>query len=409
MNYFIHGGEFNNKGAEAMILVALKNIYANDENANVFVTTKETKVPFEFKGKVTFIQTKSFFFESLIHKNQISTLKRIFKECIKLFVPWKSSLFFEYFKVKAILKKIDFMIDISGFALSSKWGETYSIQYVDCVDAMSQCGAKVYLMPQSFGPFDFSEETKIYISDRLKKCELIFAREKNGYKELISMGLTNVVLAYDSVLTEKCFDANLIIKDVDKYKEDIELVGIHNVGIIPNYRLFDRGSVDRTKVISMYTKIINKGIHEGICFYLIAHAGEDIEICNEIKSYFKEENRVVCLNHVLYSFNYENFSKNMDFIIASRYHSIVHAYKEGTPAIIIGWSDKYDSIAAAFGQEKYIIDTDNLDKGIETFDLMNKFYEFERNSINKRLDNIQANSCYSFLNTPESLFAKKER
>jgi colanic acid/amylovoran biosynthesis protein len=398
MNYFIHGGEFNNKGAEAMILVALKNIYANDENANVFVTTKETKVPFEFKGKVTFIQTKSFFFESLIHKNEISTLKRIFKECIKLFVPWKSSLFFEYFKVKAILKKIDFMIDISGFALSSKWGETYSIQYVDCVDAMSQCGAKVYLMPQSFGPFDFSEETKIYISDRLKKCELIFAREKNGYKELISMGLTNVVLAYDSVLTEKCFDANLIIKDVDKYKEDIELVGIHNVGIVPNYRLFDKGGTDQNELLKFYQAIIEKHVADNrYCFYLLAHAGEDLEICNSIKKLFADKGNVILIEHVLYSFNYEFLADKLDFIVASRYHSIVHAYKEGTPAVIIGWADKYDSVATIFNQNKYIVDTKHLDVGIKIYDRMIQNYTDEREYILNKLPEVQEKSCYDFL------------
>ena len=52
-----------------------------------------------------------------------------------------------------------------------------------------------------------------------------------------------------------------------------------------------------------------------------------------------------------------NIFKNFDFVIASRYHSIIHGYEVGVPAVIIGWAEKYHELANLFEQEEFIFDT----------------------------------------------------
>ena len=116
-----------------------------------------------------------------------------------------------------------------------------------------------------------------------------------------------------------------------------------------------------------------------------------------IKERFADDGRVVFIDHVMASFNYESFISDFDYIIASRYHSIVHAYRGGTPAIIIGWSEKYDDIAKAFDQSDYIYD---LKGNVDIMDMINKIesnYLHEREHIKSLFQDIQKHSCYEFL------------
>ena len=53
---------------------------------------------------------------------------------------------------------------------------------------------------------------------------------------------------------------------------------------------------------------------------------------------------------------FENLIKQFDFLITSRYHSIVHAYRNGIPAIAIGWAEKYADLMNGFDQGDYCFD-----------------------------------------------------
>jgi colanic acid/amylovoran biosynthesis protein len=197
---------------------------------------------------------------------------------------------------------------------------------------------------------------------------------------------------------EKDFDPSLVIRNIKNYSEGIETTYKHNIGIIPNYRLFDRGGMLKDDMLGFYHSIIERNVADGsYCYYLIAHAGEDLQICRWIKELFADCDNVVLIDHVLSSFNYENFAKKLNFIVASRYHAIVHAYKEGTPAVIIGWADKYETVASIFNQNKYIVDTKHLDEGTKIFDQMVRNYTVEREYILNKLPEVQATSCYDFL------------
>ena len=48
--------------------------------------------------------------------------------------------------------------------------------------------------------------------------------------------------------------------------------------------------------------------------------------------------------------------KQFQFIVASRFHAIVHAFKNGIPCIALGWATKYYDLMKQFGQEQYMLD-----------------------------------------------------
>jgi polysaccharide pyruvyl transferase WcaK-like protein len=45
-----------------------------------------------------------------------------------------------------------------------------------------------------------------------------------------------------------------------------------------------------------------------------------------------------------------------DFLIASRYHSLVAAFSMRTPVAVIGWSHKYDELMQLVGLADFIVD-----------------------------------------------------
>ena len=97
----------------------------------------------------------------------------------------------------------------------------------------------------------------------------------------------------------------------------------------------------------------------------------------------------------------DSFKLKLDYIISSRYHSIVHAYKEGTPSIIIGWADKYKELAHLFSQENYMFDINDeyFDFGSisKAIDSMVENYQIESKIIKSKLKEIQDTDYFSFI------------
>lgn len=396
MNYLLTGGEFNNKGAEGMTLVAISNIVKFDPSAKIYLLSKHTKNPFVFKCDFNILDCPQYVLHR-IAKRKVGFIRYV-KEFLKIFIPGKQSGLGQKRKVEKVLKSIDVMIDVSGYQLSSKWSNDTNIDYCCWINIMHSFGCKIYLMPQSFGPFDYKNKSVLQlIESTLKKCTKIYAREDSGYTLLKECGLNNVVKCPDSVLIENNLPLKNIISNYEIFTGDYEILGKNNIAIVPNKRLIDKGGYNHDKLISFYSRIISK--FKDTDFYLVPHAGEDIEICRKIKEKNVNEGRIHFIDHVFCSFEYQRLAKKMDFIIASRYHSIIHAYKECTPAIILGWSDKYEDIADIFEQREYIIlDIDDFDTSVKKIDLMKKSYLKEKNIIKKHLEEVQmCNNCYSFL------------
>ncbi|MCD7819638.1 MAG: polysaccharide pyruvyl transferase family protein [Lachnospiraceae bacterium] len=99
---------------------------------------------------------------------------------------------------------------------------------------------------------------------------------------------------------------------------------------------------------------------------------------------------------------YDEFIKNFQFIICSRYHGIVHAYRNGVPAIVLGWAVKYKELTESVSQNQYMFDI--VDGMIEDFkvkemvDNMLTNYSEESQIIRGRVEEIQKDNCFEVLN-----------
>lgn len=393
----IIGGELFNKGAQAMTFVTVDEMKKRYPDRKVILLSDiDYKRNQKEKDKYLFdIKPMNFALCNILLGGIYKFIWKIkSKEKNKdKYMEYASDLF-------NIFKDSDIMIDISGYGLSSQWSIRSSIYYLLRVKLAKKHGIKVYIMPQSFGPFKYKGIYKpimnYLIKKHMKYAKIIYTREKEGYKYLHDeFNLNNVVESKDLVLLNKGINVNNVYKNSS---EVLNKYNVDGVAIVPNMRNFDHGNKDQ--IMRLYETIINKVIDANKNIYLVRHSFEDMEACKLIKERFKNNDKVVLMTDDMSCLEFDEVVKDFDFLIASRFHSIVHAYKTGVPCIALGWATKYNELLSTFKQEKYIFDVrNNIDmKNVENaVDSMLLNYQNESKGISEVLDKLQTTNVFDII------------
>lgn len=346
-NIIITGGELFNKGAQAMVFVTVDElkkrfpghkIYVLSEMDNRRSQSEKDKYNFEFTGWYPLKYAKA-------QKNPL----------LRLLCKIKNGK--ELKKVEELYRNADMMLDISGYALGSNWSSQYCMAYIEHLIYADAFKIPVYLLPQSFGPFDFKGKEGIEIEQLIKKylpgVKLICAREQDGYDILVNKyKLDNVCRKTDLVLNNKGIALENVYREIPEIK--LPFIEKESAAIIPNARNNDLS--DSAGIKKLYNSIVRQLIAEGKHVYLLSHATHDLKLCTEIKAEFADEERVHCFEQEFSCIEFNELVSRFEFLVASRFHSIVHAYKNGTPCIVLGWAVKYHELLMQFEQEKYMFD-----------------------------------------------------
>lgn len=394
-NILIVGANFDNKGAQSMLFVTIDELKKRLPKCNIY-----------FAGCEIFDENVYAFHElyysenaKYIALNKYSFLLRMkcfLKDCIKPLFGKKHNLF-RFNEVKNNLSKFDLMIDISGFNIGEKWSIEVQEAYLNNIRLARKFDIPMFMMPQSFGGFDYSPEKKFLLSEikeLLAYPKIIYAREKEGHRMLYeNFRLTNVARSTDLVLQ----NAGINISNIYKNQPDIILPEIFAgaVAVIPNIQCFNHG--DRDKNLKLYEKIIEKLLKENRPIYIFRHSSEDLPICKQIKELFPQK-EVVLLDQNFSCIEYDELIRNFDFIICSRFHGIVHAYRNYVPSILLGWAIKYQELAQNVGQENYAFDITahgfESDQVISAIDDLLANREIASQTIRDHLVDIQKDNCF---------------
>jgi colanic acid/amylovoran biosynthesis protein len=223
-------------------------------------------------------------------------------------------------------------------------------------------------------------------------------REVEGVRWTSKFTRKNVEKKYDIVLQNQGYN----LANIFKKKANLKNIKIENnsVGIIPNLRVIER--VNPEEIYLIYKSIIIKLINAKKTVYILRHSYEDLVICREIKKFFQSNENVILISDDLNAIELESIIKQFDFVIASRYHSIVHSYKNGVPALIIGWATKYFELSKDFDQVDYFFDCRNnmsIGEIDNKLDNMIKNYSNEKNKILYKINSIQKESIFDILTT----------
>lgn len=348
-NIIITGGELFNKGAQAMTFVTVDELKKRFPDHDIYVLSDmDFRRPEEEKRRYAFRFTEWYPIKfARAQKNPFLRLA-----CLLLNRK-------ELTACESLYRNCDLMVDISGYGLGSNWGVKQLRYYLDHLEYAQSFHIPCYLMPQSFGPFDFDEDKKEQarrIPRLLSSVELICAREKEGYEELRNRyRLKNVVLCTDLVLSHTDIDLQHIFKAPVVY--NLPKIEKNSVAIIPNVRCAEL--ISEQSFLDIYRSLIDTLLENGKTVYLMTHATEDLRLCVKIKSLFSDSEKVIVLEQDFNCLEFNELVKNFDFLIASRYHSVVHAFKNGVPCITLGWAVKYKALMKEFSQEAYCFDLRN--------------------------------------------------
>lgn len=295
-------------------------------------------------------------------------------------------------RVDAIYRNTDLLIDISGYAIGSNWESKICSDYLDNIEHALAYGIPVYLLPQSFGPFDYKGEAGKAIDDRTRRLfprvKHIFAREQEGYDALVGhYGLSNVTLTHDMVLSSRIEDYSPALRSKPVFA--LPEIPENSMALIPNVRVGDNGVNDP---LTVYTAAVRAGLDRGLHVYITHHSTQDRQLCRDIKAAFADETKVVLLDHDHSCMEFNELVKKFRFVAASRFHSIVHALKNGIPCVSLGWATKYMDLMKLFGQERYVfdlreqVDTDDVAKAVEA---MAHAWKQEADAIRAALPELQ--------------------
>jgi colanic acid/amylovoran biosynthesis protein len=352
-NVIIVGGELFNKGAQAMTFTVVDQIQKRDPDKNIYLfSTQDFERDEIEKEKYKF---GIFPFDIRIKTNILNSLFG--------FIP---SIHFDHLdEIENIIKDTSYIIDINGYALFSKPHTKFDFSCVDYlanIMVAKKHSVPFYIFPQSIGPFNYTLKEKLILYPLMKRYlkypVTIMPRENDGVDCLIPFTKKNVQKMDDIVLVNGGYNLNNIFKN--KFERNDITILPNSAGIIPNQRVLDR--MDREVFYETYKLLISELLRSGKNVYVLRHSVEDLSICQKIKSMFNNDENVRVISDDLDAINLENIIKQFDFIIASRYHSIVHAYKNGVPALVIGWAIKYYELMKDFDQLDCFYDLNNVDK-----------------------------------------------
>lgn len=346
-NIIITGGELFNKGAQAMTFVAVDELRRRFPEHQIYLLSElDLQRPADERRKYAF---------DFMGWYPIKFARCQHNPLLRLLCKIRNGA--ELREAEAIYRNADLMIDISGYALGSNWSVRNCHHYLDHLEFAKAFDIPVYLMPQSFGPFDFAGEEGEQILRRIRAllpcAKMIFAREQEGYEALRNtFGLDNVRLAGDLVLANKEVSLENVFVSVPEIS--VPELAQRSVGVIPNARNSDLG--DESAILAMYQKMIVKALEQGNTVYLLSHSTHDKALCGRIKALFAQDARVVWLEQEFSCLEFNELVKRFRYLIASRFHSIVHAYKNGVPCIVLGWATKYHELLKQFHQERFMFD-----------------------------------------------------
>ncbi len=386
----VTGGQLFNKGAQAMTFITADEMAKRYPDTEMVLLSnmdsrrsKEEREQYKFK-----IQKYPSALQLLLlqYKFTAAILRKIGSPEAKAY--------------EELMENTAALIDVSGYALGSNWGYRKTIFYLTRIAVARRHKIPVYLMPQSFGPFDYKGILAPFVKRMIRKnlgyAKEVMCREQDGYALVHEeYGIGNATIVPDLVLQNEEINPANIYKEVPDLRLE-EMKG-GGVAIIPNQKAMLYGQPEALH--EMYQKIIETLLARGKEVYLIYHSAEDLEICREIKKRSGQD-KVHVIEQELSCLEFDSLVQRFDFVIASRFHAVVHAYRNAVPAVVPGWAVKYKELLDCFSQGEFMFDVrGEIDADIvaAAVDKMCDTYSDNREKIRKGLIKIRAEKIYDHI------------
>jgi colanic acid/amylovoran biosynthesis protein len=340
------GGGFANKGAEALLKtlkyelnkrlaqVRFQAIVSANQAADA---RKADFIPFESRSRQESV---------MYHLGRVSRLKAT--------RAWSAAS--QARRYLSRLKECTAVLDLSGYAYADTFGVYPMLLTEDIVYGCSAASVPYVFMPQAWGPLTnpFSQQSIRHIAER---ATMLFARDKTSLRYLQSVPnipLEKLELAPDIVLKFKPRESRDTL-------EPLERAGLlpknrQRVGICPNikiYRATERQGVGMANpYVQWLVELCRRFLREtDVEVVLFPHEmstnwwrWDDRYVCRLVHNVISDNKRVRYFSEYCSADTLKLLIRELDFLIGSRFHSIIAALSLYVPAVAVGWSHKYQEV-----------------------------------------------------------------
>jgi len=250
----------------------------------------------------------------------------------------------------------DAVLDVSGYMYTDKFG-IYPMKLMQKLFSGCYAGGAPYVfMPQAWGPFNksFSKQAIRHVVER---SALLYARDKTSLEFLRNVPDIRVdmlKLAPDIVLKFESRESHDTL-------EPLERTGLlyrnrSRVGICPNIKVYNTTQREGVGQDNPYVRWLAE-----LCKKFLAETDAELVIFPHEMSpnWWQRDDRYVCRlvcksigdnNRVRYFSEHcsadtlKLLIRELDFLVGSRFHSLIAALSLYVPTVAVGWSHKYKEL-----------------------------------------------------------------
>jgi polysaccharide pyruvyl transferase WcaK-like protein len=368
-SYLIVGTNFINKGAEAMLKTVTHFIRKADPTAEVHLICHESEKS---------IATAQGFFPHFVQKSSTDVFIDKVEGKVKKVLAITPKPYADYTPIESIkkIKNLKMAIDASGFAYGDKRGYQQPLETLLIIDYVKFIGVPYYFMPQAWGTF---KDPKVAANCKLmlEKSDGFYARDDQS-REFLATLLGEKVesiplmpdIAFHFPIPQN--DPESIYPGINKLKKEKLIIGIS-----PNMRVLERmGKADASnsyvKILLDTIQLLQKNYHVLLIPNEIRPPGDtnkdDAFLCKLLHDLSENKINLHLIEGYRSAEEIKTIIKTCDFLIASRFHSLIFALSLGIPCVAISWSHKYRELFKLFGLEHLVVE----DKDMELPIIQNK-------------------------------------
>lgn len=351
MKFLIVGANFRNKGAQSMLMITMDALRSRFPDCDLYMITDKA----DARYRLEYLYADDYAYDYALG-GAASVKARVMggAKIIAKRLAGKATAREHLTGLKALCRELSGIVDISGFCLSSQFSLKRNQQYLRNIRLARAYGIPFFAMPQSFGPFEYGDRQAVMdraIAESLPYAQVLYAREREGYDLLTERyGLKNVRLSTDLVLQNRGISLNHVFH-AEAPLESLPQVEGPAVGIVPNQKCLVHGN--HGELLAAYRGVIEHLRGRGYSVHVLRHSTEDLALCRDIKDLFPSDEGVFLWDQEISCLGFEAVVGQFDFLIASRYHSVVHAYRRAVPCIVVGWATKYQSLMGLADQGRF--------------------------------------------------------
>ena len=415
MNVLITGAGFENKGAEAMLRTVQTELNKRLPDAEFFLwrSTQQDRrsalnsgcyplqLPYEkcgpFLQRAIGRRVRLLLWCLLEHCWGRDAKNTLASFASGQFVSRAFGLFLNRRKASA-----NVLIDISGFAYGDSWG---TLAFRNIVPVIEYCARKeesVLFLPQAWGSFDKPEVRGALRQLLSYKRAYVYSRDECSchYLEQAleqpqgSIPVTpDIVFGFQGGTPEQ---GECILRNMGcSLSRPI-------IGLAPNMKVYERvaGSGMGNKYLQALVRLVDHChkrydvdvVLQSNDMALSQHRVDDRYLCSLIALSIANPERCFMTRESLTAEASKALIGRFDYLVASRFHSLVFAFSQGIPGMAVSWSHKYRELFSLFGMEDQVQECQhiNSDALIETFEKGWAEREQQRESILKKAKQLHS-------------------